>query len=66
MTTQVQIPNSKTNAFIEAATNCFPEMNPQVSEEGDFWTTIEFETASGTDEEKINDLLDSFLADNAS
>ncbi len=62
MTTSVQIPNSKTNEFLEAAMNCFPEMCPQVSDEGDFWTTIDFKTENETDAESVNDLLDGFLA----
>ncbi len=65
MTTRIQIPNSKTNEFIEAAMNCFPEMIPQVTEEGDFWTTIDFETETEDDAESVNDLLDSFLASEA-
>jgi hypothetical protein len=63
MTTSVQIPNSKTNEFIESAMNCFPEMCPQVSEEGDFWTTVDFETETEDDAESVNDLLDDFLSE---
>ena len=61
--TNIQIDNSKTDSFMKFANEFFNEMNPRVTKENDFRTTITFNTTED-EERKVVNFFETFETEN--